>query len=78
MLHDKGQISEQFMPFGEDLLSYYRQAFSKEDILKYVEDVIHGTDNNKKERVDFVRKFLKVNYPHATDSIIENLEKAFL
>ena len=78
LLHDKGQISEQFMPFGEDLLSYYRQAFSKEDILKYVEDVIHGTDDNKKERVDFVRKFLKVNYPHATDSIIENLEKAFL
>ena len=54
----------------------YYKAFAEEDIISFIEDVIlGGNDPMKERREQFVRTELKFNYPHATDDLVQMLER---
>jgi len=72
MLKSKKQIQKVCNPMGMKCMQQYYKAFSKEDIIKFLDEVILcGNDPLKEKREEFVRKELKFNYPHAADTVLQ-------
>lgn len=77
MLKNKESIPEQFDVLGQKTLEHYYQAFTKEDILYFLDHVILQKEDSKKEaRLQFAKEHLKINYPHASDFILKNLKES--
>ena len=76
MLKSEEQTREGLVPLGQKCMENYYKAFAEEDIISFIEDVILGGDDPMKERREqFVRTELKFNYPHATDDLVQMLER---
>lgn len=76
MLAGKDSIEKYFMENGKAILKHYYQAFQKEDIINYIDTVIlGGVDPKKEKRERFVTKELMVNYPNVSKFVIEYIKK---
>jgi archaellum component FlaC len=65
-----------FSTLGKELLKHTYMVYSQQGILEFIDNVvINGNDTMKNDRINFANKYLKINYPHATDKIIEILKK---
>jgi CDP-glycerol glycerophosphotransferase (TagB/SpsB family) len=76
LLKDEEDIDRQFLPFGQRVLKNVYKAFSKEQIIDFIDNVvIKEQDYMKRSREKFANKYIKINYPHATEKIIEYIKK---
>ena len=79
MLKNQEEIKAIFAPIGQKCLANYYQVFNKNEIIKFIEDVVlQDNDPMKKERISFAQKEIMVNYPNATDSIIKNIKEELI
>ena len=79
MLKNKEEISKIFAPIGQKCLANYYKAFNKQEIIKFIEDVVLRDDDPMKAgRYAFAQKEIMVNYPNATDSIIKNIKEELI
>ena len=77
MMKSKEATYNGLVPFGQQCMDQYYHAFEEKDIIDFIENVvINGNDPKKEERVNFVEKELKVNYPHAADNLIAKIKKS--
>ncbi len=75
MLKNPEDIEEKFTKLGQDCLSHCYVSYDRESIIQYIENVIvKGDDIKKIARNEFSKKEILINYPHATDSIIQILK----
>jgi hypothetical protein len=78
MLRDEAAIEEKYSQFGIELLNHTYKAFSEEQILHFIDNVvIKGEDNMKEEREKYARENIMINYPHASDKVIEYIKEQF-
>lgn len=76
MLKSVEQTKEGLVPLGQKCMENYYHAFKEEDIISFIEDVVlRGNDPMKERREQFVRTELKFNYPHATEDLVQMLER---
>lgn len=79
MLKDEKSIKEWFLPIGQRCLDHCYRAYSEKDITDYIENVIiKGDDFLSKKRVDFVNSELKINYPKASQFILNYIKKRLI
>ncbi len=79
MLKDEAQITETFLPMGQKCLEHYYKAFSKEDICRFVEEVVlDGKDPMKAKRENFARARLKFNYPNSGKAALDYIKSQLL
>lgn len=75
LLRNEDAIKVEFLEFGQRILEHYYKAYSEEDIINYIDNVIlKGEDPLKEAREAFVEKELKVNYNNVSNSIIQYLK----
>lgn len=73
---DMRHLEKYFNIPGRECLKHYYKAFSEKDMIKFIENVVvKGKDNMLGNRIDFVNKELKINYPHATEAVIDFIKK---
>lgn len=71
-----GEIDQTFTEDGKKCLEHCYKAFNRKDILGFIDNVIiEGYDPMKENRIKFVKEVLKINYPHATDMILNHIKK---
>lgn len=75
MLADESSKDKYFNELGKKCLDNTYIAYNENDIYNYIEEVIIKENDYMKERRNKFAKELKVNYPHATEKIIEHIEK---
>ncbi len=76
ILRNKESIKENFLSIGEACLDFCYKAFSKEDIIDFIENVIiDNKDYFKNERIKFVNEELKINYPRVSKFILNYLKE---
>lgn len=76
MLKSEEQTREGLVPLGQKCMENYYKAFAEEDIISFIENVVlKGNDPMKQQREQFVRTELKFNYPHATEDLVQMLER---
>ena len=74
MLASKESKNYQFINWGIALIDHTYQAYSKDDIMRFIEDVvINGKDPMEEERQAFAREKIMVNYPHASQHIVDSI-----
>lgn len=63
--------------FALSCLSHHYSAFCEADIISFIDKVVlQGKDTMKKERENFVDSCVKLNYPHVSDIIVEDIKSA--
>ena len=76
MLKKGTNLTDTYIELGEKCLENYYHAYSKDDICRFIEDVVmNGNDSLKEQRTAFSRNELQVNYPHTSEFIIEYIKK---
>lgn len=76
MLKNQKSIKKWFLPIGQECLKHCYQAFSKKDILFFIDQVVlKDKDPIKDERIKFVNSKLKINYPNVSRVIINYIKK---
>ncbi|WP_373470461.1 CDP-glycerol glycerophosphotransferase family protein [Candidatus Endomicrobiellum cubanum] len=76
LLKDEEEIDDQFLPFGKKILNHVYKAFCKEQVANFIDNVvIKEQDYMKKSRDKFANKYIKINYPHATETILKYIKK---
>ena len=66
----------QFNDCGLEVIDHTYQAYGENDIKWFIEEVvIGGRDSMKEERQRFARENIMVNYPHASEFIVESIAK---
>ena len=66
MLKNDEQIKEVFLPMGALCMQHYYKAFCKEDICRFIDDVvIQEVDLMRTKREQFAREELKFNFPNS-------------
>ena len=76
ILESKKVINREFLPFGKHLLKNIYTAYTEQNIIDFIEEVvIKGNDYMKKDRIDYATKEIRYNYPNSADFIVEDLKK---
>lgn len=76
MLKNEKEIETIFAPIGQKCLKNYYHAFNEKDILNFINDVVLSeNDLLKEKRMSFSKEQIMVNYPNATNKIIEIIKK---
>ena len=79
MLRNVASIKQFFMNNGQEMIQNCYQAYSEKDILSYLDNVIlAGNDVLRNERVKFVYKTLKVNYPNVSEFVLDYIKEQLL
>ena len=55
-------------------ITRYRIARSAEDIVGFISDVAGGRYLEKQDMDDWVRENIAINYPHAAEKILEEMD----
>ena len=66
--------SKTLSAIGLECLQYHEYANNKEDIMRFIDAVIEGVDVKKEERNKFADAKIKINYPHASQKILDVLK----
>ena len=78
-LENRESIEEQFLPFSQALLAHTYQAYSPDDIITFIREVvIGGNDFGKAERDTFAAQMVCVNHPHAADAVVKSVIEALV
>lgn len=65
--------------FGNKCVDRHYQAFNEQDIINFIDNVIlKGEDPMKEERMSFVNKELKINYPNSAEAICKYIKKELI
>lgn len=76
MLKNPQEIVNIFTELGQKCLANYYHAFNKEDIFKFIDDIILSeNDRMQKNRVNFAKSELMINYPNVADFILNYLKQ---
>ena len=76
LVRDKEALPQIFTSLGLECIEQHELAYISDDIIKFIDEVIVGeNDTKKEERDNFANTFLKVNYPHASNVILEHLKQ---
>lgn len=76
LIKNKKQIKNEFMPLAQKSFKYIYKANSKKQIINFIDNIIiKNNDSLKEDRVNFVNKTLKFNYPNVSEKIIDYLKK---
>lgn len=76
LLKSPEQLETTLLPIGRSCLDNYYKALSEEDILQFIDEVVVAEiDPLKEGRERFSRDALKVNYPYATNVLLDYLKK---
>lgn len=71
LLESLKTVDEQFLPFSRKLLDHAYKAFTGEEIVAFIKNVVlGGHDDMKNTRDTFAKSEVCVNYPRATDTVI--------
>ncbi len=71
------KTENQFLPFGKKLLNYVYKAETEMQILNFIDRIVLGDDDQMQaERTRFALESICINYPNATDKIVETISKA--
>ena len=74
LLEGRKTVDEQFLPFSRRLLDYAHKAFTGDEIVAFIRDVVlAGKDPEAAARAAFAKREVCVNHPHATDAVIGNI-----
>ena len=65
---------EQLTTQMKKAISRYRIARSEEDIIRFVSDVTEGVDAEEHVMDDWIREHIAVNYPHAAEKILAEMD----
>jgi len=77
ILRDQNTELSQFNDFGREMLSHTYKAYSEQDIINFIENVVLvGNDPMKEDREKFAKEKLMFNYPHASEAIVADIKKA--
>lgn len=75
LLRDEAEIKNEFIEFGQRILEHYYKAYSEEDVINYIDNVIFkGEDPLKEARISFVQKEMMINYKNVSNCIIQYLQ----
>lgn len=76
MLKSPADIDAKFAELGKQCLEQYYISYNEQDILDYIDNVIiKGEDPKKEQREKFAREVVMVNYPHASEKVVEEIKK---
>ena len=76
ILENQKAIEREFLPFGKRILKNVYKAYTEQNILDFIDNVVvKGNDYMKEDRLRFAKNEICYNYPHATEVVIENLVK---
>lgn len=77
MLDREESIDYNFAKNGADTLRNSYLAYSEDDIRHFIEEVIIKENDYKAEQMASVREQLMLNYPYATDFVMQHLKSCF-
>ena len=78
MLKSPNDIDEKFTELGKLCLENCYVSYEQKAIIKFVEEVIvKENDPMKESREKFAQKIVMLNFPHASEKIIEHLKAVF-
>lgn len=78
LLKNKNEIEKEFAPIGQKCLANSYQAFNKTEIINFIENVVLKEDDPmKSKRTTFAKQEIMINYPNATNVILQNIKKSF-
>lgn len=64
-------------PFGRKCIESHYPIYTSEDMYKFIDEVVLGQkDSMKKEREEFAKNEVMINYPHATQKIYEYIKSS--
>lgn len=76
MIANEDAKKAQFDEWGQTLINHTYQAYSEYDVTHFIEDVvIKGHDPMKEERQRFAREKIMINYPNASQHIVDSIAK---
>ncbi|EAL0079596.1 hypothetical protein BGG37_00750 [Campylobacter lari] len=76
IIQNQKQIDTEFTPAGKNLLQYLYIAQNKNDIINFIDEIVlKNQDYLKQKRIQFAKQFIKINYPNATQYLINFLKK---
>lgn len=79
MLKSPNEIKDIFAPIGQKSLANYYHAYNKEEIIKFIDNVvINNNDHMKEGRIKFAQNEIMLNYPNVSDFILEYLKMELL
>ena len=78
LLKSPEDIEKKFIPFGKACLNHCYLGYTEQDILNFIDNVIiKGEDPKKQAREKFAMNEVMVNYPNASEAIINYLKENF-
>lgn len=76
MMKSYDETMNGLLPLGQECMKHYYYAFNRADIINFIKDVVvAGKDTKKVDRVNFVERELKVNYPYAAEFVCNFIKK---
>ena len=76
MMKTEEETMQGLVPLGQACMKQYYHAFDEKDIINFIEKVVvRGEDEMQSSREEFVEKELKVNYPKASEFLIEKIKE---
>ena len=76
VLKDKASVKEQFLPYGQEMLSHVYKAYCNADVIDFIERVIlGGEDYMVGERRAYAQK-LMYNYLCASEAIMNDIKRS--
>ena len=71
LLESEKTVAEQFLPFSRKLLDFAHKAFTGDEIVAFIREVVlKENDPDKATRDAFAAKEVCINHPHATDAVV--------
>ncbi len=79
MFKSQDQMQD-FNPFVRSCLGHYYHAFNREDIIRFIDDVvIRGNDVKKEQRMNMVKQVKrKYNYPNVSRFILNDIKRQII
>ena len=79
MLKDTSDIENKFISLGKQCLENSYIAYNKEDIIKFIDNVIiRGNDHKQPQRENFAKTEIMLNYPEATSYAVNCIKGIIL
>ena len=77
MVKNEEVLPNIFTQIGLNCLHQHNLAHNFNEIIKFIDEVvIKGIDIKREERREFADKYLKINYPQASNKILEHIKQA--